>query len=68
VTLSRHGRSGAFLEVADDGGGFDVHAAMRAGLGLRSMRERACSVRGGLDIRSTPGAGTLVRLEVPGDG
>jgi signal transduction histidine kinase len=67
VSLSRHG-SGASLEVADDGAGFDVNAAMRAGLGLRSMRERACSVRGSLDIRSTPGAGTVVRLEVPGDG
>jgi signal transduction histidine kinase len=69
VTLSRLGpTSGAFLEVADDGAGFDVHTAMRAGLGLRSMRERACSVRGSLTIRSTPAAGTVVRLEVPGDG
>jgi signal transduction histidine kinase len=58
---------GAILEVTDDGAGFDVHAAMRAGLGLRSMRERACSVRGSLAIRSTPGTGTVVRLEVPGD-
>lgn len=66
VTLSRHGSSGAALEVADDGAGFDVHAAMRAGLGLRSMRDRACSVRGTLSIRSTPGTGTAVRLEVPG--
>ena len=66
VTLSAAGASGAALEVADDGAGFDVHAAMRAGLGLRSMRERACSVRGSLNIRSTPGAGTVVRLEVPG--
>jgi signal transduction histidine kinase len=68
VTLARHGSHGASLEVADDGTGFDVHDAMRAGLGLRSMRERACSVRGSASIRSTPGAGTVVRVEVPGGG
>ncbi len=66
VTLARHGSHGASLEVADDGAGFDVHDAMRAGLGLRSMRERACSVRGSAVIRSAPGAGTVVRVEVPG--
>ncbi|MEV4351371.1 GAF domain-containing sensor histidine kinase [Actinoplanes sp. NPDC049596] len=54
------------LEVTDDGIGFDVEATLRAGrsLGLRSMRERACAVRGLLSVDSTPGAGTVVRLEV----
>jgi signal transduction histidine kinase len=68
VSLARQGESGAVLEVADDGAGFDVAAVVRAGrsLGLRSLRERAHSVRGAATIRSTPGAGTLVRLEVPG--
>ena len=69
VSLARHGETGAALEVADDGAGFDVAAVVRAGrsLGLRSLRERAHSVRGVATIRSTPGAGTVVRLEVPGD-
>jgi signal transduction histidine kinase len=68
VSLTRHGETGAALEVADDGTGFDVPAVVRAGrsLGLRSLRERAHSVRGVATIRSTPGAGTVVRLEVPG--
>ncbi|MDL4773336.1 MULTISPECIES: GAF domain-containing sensor histidine kinase [Thermomonosporaceae] len=36
-----------------------------AGLGLVSMRERACSIGGRLTIDAAPGAGTAVRLEVP---
>ena len=69
VSLARHGADGAVLEVTDDGAGFDVAAVSRAGgsLGLRSVRERACSVRGTATVRSTVGAGTVVRLEVPGD-
>jgi signal transduction histidine kinase len=68
VILVRHGAAGAALEVTDDGIGFDVAAAQRAGrsLGLRSLRDRACSVRGAAVVRSTPGVGTTVRLEVPG--
>jgi signal transduction histidine kinase len=68
VSLARHGDDGAVLEVTDDGAGFDVGAVQRAGrsLGLRSLRERAHSVRGAATVRSTLGAGTVVRLEVPG--
>jgi signal transduction histidine kinase len=57
---------GALLEVVDDGTGFDPTAVRRAGrsLGLVSMRDRAKSVRGRLDVRSAPGAGTTIRLEV----
>jgi signal transduction histidine kinase len=68
VILTRHGDEGAALEVVDDGAGFDIAAVQRGGhsLGLRSLRERAHSVRGAAVVRSTPGAGTVVRLEVPG--
>ncbi len=66
VTLAGN-EAGARLEVADDGTGFDPAAALRAGgLGLRSMRDRACSVRGRAVVESAPGGGTVVRLEVPG--
>ena len=51
------------LEVRDDGRGFDP--AGGASLGLVSMRERARSVGGRLVLRSRPGGGTTVRLEVP---
>ncbi len=57
---------GALLEVVDDGAGFDPAAVRRAGrsLGLVSMRDRATSVRGRLDVASAPGEGTTIRLEV----
>ena len=57
---------GALLEVVDDGAGFDPAAVRRAGrsLGLVSMRDRAKSVRGRLDVSSAPGKGTTIRLEV----
>ena len=57
---------GALLEVVDDGAGFDPAAVRRAGrsLGLVSMRDRAKSVRGRLDVASAPGKGTTIRLEV----
>jgi signal transduction histidine kinase len=35
-------------------------------LGLTSMEERAQRLGGALEIRSAPGAGTTVRLAVPG--
>lgn len=56
---------GARLLVRDDGKGFDPEAAGR-GLGLVSMRERADSVGGRLTVRTRPGEGTLIELEVPG--
>jgi len=51
------------LEVADDGRG--VVAPRAGGVGLSSMRERAEAVGGTLDIRATPGRGTLVRAVLP---
>jgi signal transduction histidine kinase len=63
VTLSRTRRR-VILEIADNGTGFDPELAS-GGLGLTSMRERATAVGGTLRIRSTPGAGSTVRLEVP---
>jgi len=64
LTLSR-ARGRVVLEVADDGTGFDPELAP-PGLGLASMRERAAAVGGQLRVSSAPGAGTRVRLAVPG--
>ncbi|CND42002.1 histidine kinase response regulator [Mycobacterium tuberculosis] len=56
----------AVLEVADDGSGFDASdTEHQGGLGLASMRDRACSIGGELTIDAAPGRGTTVRLEVP---
>lgn len=51
------------LRVRDDGAGFDPRTA--GGFGLRGMRERAAQVDGTLDVRSAPGAGTSITVEVP---
>jgi signal transduction histidine kinase len=68
VTVAVRGGGGALvLEVTDDGRGFDPRAPVRHS-GLASMRERARAAGGRLQVRSAPGAGTTVRLEVPSDG
>lgn len=51
------------LEIADDGRG--LPAAIRPGLGLRSMRERAAAVGGTFALEQTPGGGACVRVELP---
>ncbi|HZC31407.1 MAG TPA: GAF domain-containing sensor histidine kinase [Gaiellaceae bacterium] len=61
------GDAAAVLEVQDDGVGFNT--AVRApGIGLRNMRERAFVAGGGFEVRSSPGQGTVVRLELPLEG
>jgi signal transduction histidine kinase len=52
------------LEVRDDGAGFDP-AATNGGYGLRGMRARVDEAGGNLTVRSAPGAGTSVNVEVP---
>ena len=53
------------LDVSDDGVGFDPQAvpAIRRG-GMRTIAERAARVGGKLIYKSTPGAGTRVKVEV----
>jgi signal transduction histidine kinase len=63
VTLSVRRRR-VILEVTDHGRGFAAEAPS-GGLGLASMRERAAAAGGTLTVRSGPGEGTLVRLELP---
>ena len=65
------GTNGALVvEVTDDGVGFDPdRPELRSRhLGLTSMEERARELRGRLRIRSAPGAGTTVRIELKPDG
>lgn len=64
VQLRRRG-GWARLRVRDDGLGFDPEGSEAVGLGLRGMEERAGLVGGRLSIRSAPGEGTTVDLEVP---
>lgn len=68
VTLTEHRGGRLSLVVADDGTGFDpADERLRARrLGLTSMAERAARIGGRLDVRSAPGEGTTVRLELGG--
>ncbi len=55
------------VEIVDDGAGFDVGGDGLDGashFGLRSMRQRADSIGGSMVIRSEPGRGTAVVVDV----
>jgi len=58
-------RDALTMEVADDGEGFDPSQSYPGHFGLPSMRERAQSGGGELQIESRPGEGTTVRVRVP---
>ncbi len=64
VTLAVAGER-LYLSVSDDGRGFDVAASELRALGLASMRERAQALSGRLEVRSLPGEGTTVELDMP---
>jgi signal transduction histidine kinase len=53
------------IEVSDDGRGFDPAAVGPDHFGLRSMRGRVADLGGRLELTSTPGRGTALRVEVP---
>ena len=54
------------LVIADDGAGFDPARPPGGGHhGLANMRARAASIGGRIEIRSAPGAGTKVIVDLP---
>ena len=52
------------LKIMDNGKGFDTQAVRQGGLGLITMTERAERLGGRLEIDSSPGAGTLIRMRI----
>jgi signal transduction histidine kinase len=52
------------LELQDDGQGFDL-TQTTSGFGLQGMQERLQLVGGRLQIQTTIGQGTLLRLIIP---
>ncbi len=65
VSLSlRVGVGKLTVRIADDGSGFDV-GAVRRGVGMQSMSDRAAAVGGTLDVRSTLGVGTMITATFP---
>ncbi|MDX6324601.1 MAG: hypothetical protein QOK15_955 [Nocardioidaceae bacterium] len=66
VTVTGTGNA-VVLEVVDDGCGFDP--AQQSGaehFGLRGLSSLIAEAGGHLDVRSAPGAGTIIRLEITG--
>lgn len=58
-------RQVVMMEIVDDGIGFDPAAAQtQGGLGLPAMAERATELGGEVVVRSEPGAGTRVTVEM----
>ena len=64
----RRGRDGLAVTVRDDGVGFVEEpetADNEAHIGLHIMRERALRIGGQFAVRSSPGRGTEMRLQLP---
>jgi len=61
-----------FLEIADNGRGFDVNGVLnsyekRGSLGMINLRERAEMINAALRVQSAPGKGTRVQVIIPLD-
>lgn len=56
--------SGAVIDVADDGIGFDVGAPRSGGRGLAGMRERAARLGAQMSVTARDGGGTVVSLRL----
>jgi len=66
-----YGPEAVTLEIRDDGrgGALDRTAAASPGhFGLTGMRERAAEIGATLEVSSTPGEGTTIRLRLPARG
>jgi signal transduction histidine kinase len=66
IALAREGKE-FVLSVSDNGIGFalDGRRPHGGGIGLGNMRQRAEAVGGSIEIHSTPGAGTTLKVRVP---
>lgn len=57
-------REGLHIEITDNGRGYD-QTSVGGGHGIGNLRERAAMMKGRISIRSAPGEGTTVILDVP---
>ena len=65
VNLSRNSETLSLL-IRDDGKGFSTTLAGKAGgNGIHNMRERVSLLNGQIEIRSAPGKGTTIKVNVP---
>lgn len=54
-----------YLTVEDDGAGFDMKAVNNNGIGLKNIQSRIKILKGRMDYRTAPSAGTSVLIEIP---
>ena len=64
INLNQKGGD-CLLEVRDDGRGFDPVAIRQKSFGLAGMKERVLMLGGEIDVASSPGKGTSIRVRVP---
>lgn len=62
--LCKSGDEGFLLSVCDDGRGFDLSHVPPGKLGLTSMHELASAVNGKFTLKTVPGAGTTVIVQI----
>ncbi|MCR3921922.1 MAG: HAMP domain-containing sensor histidine kinase [Firmicutes bacterium] len=66
VQLQLYSREGElFLQISDNGRGFDLRQQKRAAYGLQTMQERCDEIGGRLNITSREAVGTRVDVRVP---
>jgi len=56
----------AYIEVIDNGSGFDMNnlSSTRSGMGLKNMKKITQKYKGDLDITSTIGTGTVIKIVI----
>jgi two-component system sensor histidine kinase UhpB len=67
MQTSSHQGKAVRIVVEDDGCGYDTSIVHSQGIGLIGMRERVAALGGSVTMRSSPGCGTTVTIEIPLD-
>jgi signal transduction histidine kinase/sugar lactone lactonase YvrE len=66
VVYLRQEKQAVILEISDDGVGFDPdQACQRGGIGISALKERVVRLQGRVILKSSPGQGTHIVVEVP---
>lgn len=67
VSVKMHcGKEHLSVEVTDDGVGMDYKEAIRKkSIGIMGMQERATAIGGSIDIHSSEGTGTILKVLIP---
>ncbi|WP_218076108.1 GAF domain-containing sensor histidine kinase [Desulfuribacillus stibiiarsenatis] len=65
ITVGRDENNQTFIEIADNGKGFDCNGSPEGHYGLTIMEERANSIGGTMVIESAKGKGTKVIVKIP---